>query len=158
MMLSMWPSRPSGFWLLGVGRRVAFWKESRPQQVHPLLLGHDVQALVEHLVGEERRSQVHLVSSELTSDDLTASSPGRRRNPVSSGAVPSGPGLRADVTCRGRRSWARKAGPTCAEHRTESVLGEGKCFGSGMALKMTKKKSPLQPRPFLLFSFPTEVL
>lgn len=83
------PSQPSGFRLRGVGRRVACVREEcGPQQVRALLLGHGVQPLVEHLVGAEPRSQARLMWSQLTWPDLTASSPGRRRIPASSGAAP----------------------------------------------------------------------
>lgn len=67
----------------------------------------------------------HLISSHLIFSHLTASSPGRRRIPASSGVAPSGPGLPAGGTCRGRRSWARKAGPPCVGHRAESSLKPG---------------------------------
>lgn len=52
--------------LLGVGPGVVFGKEACPQQLRPLLLGLGLQLLVEHLVGEEPRSQVRLVSAQLT--------------------------------------------------------------------------------------------
>lgn len=73
----------------------------------------------------ERSEELRFISSALSSPDLTASSPGRRRIPASSGAAPSGRGLPVGVMCRGRRSWARKAEPPCAGHRTESVLWWG---------------------------------
>lgn len=75
--------------------------------------------------GAENVGSFHLTSPHLISSHLTASSPGRRRIPASSGVAPSEPGLPAGRTCRGRRSWARKAGPPCVGHRAESSLSRG---------------------------------
>lgn len=134
----------SRFRLLGVGRRAALWKESRPQQVRPLLLGHGVQALVEHLVGEKQRTWVLLISSRLISPHLisshglltrTASYPSILR----CRAFRAGPPRRRDVPRQkelGEKSRATLCGKQSRE-LAQAGVGE-KRSGSGSALSLRK--------------------